>query len=109
MVIPGKVIIWKDFLANAPVREREKIWKDIASNVLIPEKPTTYKIKHQIWKFLENCKHDIMYVACITSLLSMIRNNFETNTAKPLKVIKSYKSYKKLSKLTKNLQISYPS
>ena len=42
----------------------------------------------------------------ITLLLSMIRNNFETNTAKPLKVIKNYK---KLSKLTKNLQISYPS
>ena len=46
----------------------------------------------------------------ITLLLSMIRNNFETNTAKPLKVIKSYqKLKKKLSKLTKNLQISYPS
>ena len=54
-----------------------------------------------------------MYVGCIRLLLSMIRKNFETNTAKPLNVIKSYKklkkSYKKLSKLTKNLQISYPS
>ena len=32
-----------------------------------------------------------MYVDRITLLLSVIRNNFETNTAKPLKVIKSYK------------------
>ena len=48
-----------------------------------------------------------MYVGCIRLLLSMIRKNFETNTAKPLKVIKSYKKLKKVietyQKLTNKL------
>ena len=58
-----KVIIWKDFTSNAPVREMGKIWKDIASNVMVPEKYKTEKISHQIWKFLKgkNWKHDIIY------------------------------------------------
>ena len=68
-----------------------------------------------------------MYVDRITLLLSVIRNNFETNTAKPLKfkkikkknnnklqkVTKSYKKLQKVTKsykkLSKNLQLSYPS
>ena len=58
-----KVIIWKDFTSNAPVREMGKIWKDIASNVMVPQKYKTEKISHQIWKFLKvkNWKHDIIY------------------------------------------------
>ena len=43
----------------------------------------------------------------ITLLLSMIRNNFETNTAKPLKVIKSYKKLKKVIKSYRNLPKTY--
>ena len=42
----------------------------------------------------------------ITLLLSMIRNNFETNTAKPLKVIKNYQKLKNIEtyqKLTNKL------
>ena len=55
-----------------------------------------------------------MYVDRITLLLSVIRNNFETNTAKPLKVIKIYqklqkvtKSYKKLQKVIKSYPKTY--
>ena len=45
-----------------------------------------------------------MYVDRITLLLSVIRNNFETNTAKPFKVIKSYKNLSKVTKSYKKLQ-----